>query len=254
VYAPKLKHADDKHAPPPMGKGFFAWVKPVVSTKEQDLINGIGLDATIFLRFARMCRNIFLCITVLGCGILIPINMIKGTGSANSNTTFLALVSPLNTYDQANWGQVICAWLFDVIIAGFLWWNYKKVLALRRQYFASPEYQKSLHARTLMVRNSSYEKRAFFLTITQINDIPKDFRSDEGIGRIIDMVAPDSSFSRTAIARNVKDLPELIEQHDHTVRKLEKYLAIYLKNPDNLPKVRPACKPSKKDPSWGSYP
>lgn len=77
--------------------------------------------------------------------------------------------------------------------------------------------------------------------------------SDEGIGRLIDDVVPTSSFSRTAIARNVKELPELIEQHSKTVRELEKYLARYLKNPNNLPPKRPMCKPSKKDPSWGSY-
>ena len=65
---------------------------------------------------------------------------------------------------------------------------------------------------------------------------------------------PTSSFSRTAIGRNVKELPELIEQHNQTVRDLEKYLAKYLKDPNNLPPRRPVCKPSKKDPNWGSYP
>ena len=49
-------------------------------------------------------------------------------------------------------------------------------------------------------------------------------------------------------------MPELIEEHNHTVRELEKHLAKYLKDPNNLPARRPECKPSKKDPSWGSYP
>jgi calcium permeable stress-gated cation channel len=78
--------------------------------------------------------------------------------------------------------------------------------------------------------------------------------TDEGIARMIDEVVPQSSFSRTAIARNVKVLPELIEQHDHTVRKLESVLAKYLKDPNNLPAARPMCYPSKKDPSYSTYP
>jgi hypothetical protein len=78
--------------------------------------------------------------------------------------------------------------------------------------------------------------------------------TDEGIARIIDEVVPNSSFSRTAIARNVKVLPELIKEHDKTVRKLEKVLAIYLKDPQNLPPARPVCHPSKKDRSYGTYP
>merc|ERR1712093_29479 len=235
VYAPKLKVADDRHAPPPLGKGMFSWVAPILKTKEQDLIGLIGLDAVVFLRILLMCRNIFLAMTVIGCGILIPVNLAKGQAFKDSTT--LARVTPVNTFGNANWGMTICAWIFNIIIAGFLWWNYRAVLRLRRQYYDSAEYRASLHARTLM-----------------INDIPKDFRSDEGIGRLIDQVVPTSSFSRTAIARNVKDLPDLIEQHSKTVRSLESYLAKYLKNPDNIPARRPECKPSKDDPNWGTFP
>jgi hypothetical protein len=65
---------------------------------------------------------------------------------------------------------------------------------------------------------------------------------------------PTSSFSRTAIARNVKELPELIEQHEQTVRDLESYLAKYLKDPKNLPPRRPECKPYKSDPNFRTYP
>lgn len=52
---------------------------------------------------------------------------------------------------------------------------------------------------------------------------------------------------RTAISRNVKDLPELIQEHDEAVLALEKVLAKYLKDPNRLPAKRPTCKPSKKD-------
>ncbi|TVY18453.1 Uncharacterized protein LARI1_G004409 [Lachnellula arida] len=238
VYAPKLKVADDKHAPPPMGKGMFAWVGPVLGTKEQDLIPLIGLDATVFLRILKMCRNIFLTISVIGCGILIPINLIKGARDKSwTEQTLVSKVTPINTSGDVTWGMAICAWLFNFIVAGYLWWNYKAIVRLRRQYYDSPEYQASLHARTLM-----------------LNDIPKALRSDEGIGRLIDEVVPTSSFSRTTIARNVKDLPELIEQHNSAVRKLEKHLANYLKDPSNLPAKRPEVKPSKKDPNWATFP
>lgn len=51
----------------------------------------------------------------------------------------------------------------------------------------------------------------------------------------------------------MKELPVLIEEHENTVRRLEKHLARYLKNPDQLPSARPTCSPSKSDPSFGSY-
>lgn len=149
VYAPKLKHADEKHAPPPIGKGIFAWIGPLWSTTEQDLVTLVGMDATLFMRFTRMCRDIFLILSVLGCCILIPINYTKTQRYPGDK--WLGHITPLNVYAEAHWGLVVFAWLTNIIICGYLWWNYKKVLQLRRQYFQSPEYQQSLHARTLMV-------------------------------------------------------------------------------------------------------
>ncbi|KAK3352805.1 hypothetical protein B0T25DRAFT_193351 [Lasiosphaeria hispida] len=236
VYAPKLKHADEKHAPPPLGKGVFAWMKPLWATTEQDLVRLIGMDATIFMRFTRMCRDLFVILSVLGCCILIPVNFTKDA-IKDPKVGWMTRITPSNVWADAHWATVVVAWLSTIIICGFLWWNYRKVLLLRRQYFGSEEYQQSLHARTLM-----------------LYDIPKNFASDEGIARIIDVVVPSSSFSRTAIARDVKILPDLIDEHSITVRKLEKVLAIYLKDPNHLPPARPVCPPSKKDPSFATYP
>src|SRR4051794_32381989 len=132
-----------------MGKGMFAWVGPILTTKEQELVTLIGLDATVFLRVLRMCRNLFLSLSVVGCAILIPTNLAKGTFTGPVN--IITKVSPINTFGQANWAITICAWLFNIVLAGFLWWNYRAVLKLRRQYYESSEYQASLHARTLMV-------------------------------------------------------------------------------------------------------
>lgn len=130
----------------------FAWVAPVLRTKEQDMILQVGLDATVFLRFLRMCRNIFIVITILGCAIIIPVNLNLSQSSTFQNLpSWVLMVTPLNTFGEANWPLVACTWLFNIVVAGFLWWNYRKVLRLRRQYFDSSDYQNSLHSRTLMV-------------------------------------------------------------------------------------------------------
>jgi len=142
-----LKHADEKHAPPPLGKGVFAWVFPLWSTSEEDLVNLVGLDAAVFMRFTRMCRNIFLVLTVLGCAILIPVNWTYFA----TDGLWLIKITPQNVWGDPQWATVVFAWLLTVVVCGFLWWNYRKVLLLRRQYLRSEEYQQSLHARTLMV-------------------------------------------------------------------------------------------------------
>ena len=134
---------------------------------------------------------------------------------------------------QVFWAMVACAWLIDIVVCLFLWWNYRAVTRLRREYFESKDYQNSLHSRTLM-----------------ITEIPTSLRTDEGILRIVDDIKQGVDLPNAAIARNVKELPELIEEHEENVRKLEEVLAKYLKNPNKLPPNRPTCTPSKKDSSY----
>ncbi|PHH49890.1 hypothetical protein CFIMG_006492RA [Ceratocystis fimbriata CBS 114723] len=235
VYAPKLKHADQKHAPPPLGKEPWSWFIPLWHTSEADVIAHVGLDAAIFIRFTKMLRNMFVFLGVCVCAIIIPMNLNNGTET--QQRSWLSNIGPSAVWGKSHWADVAAAWVTTFTIMFFLWFNYRKVTQLRRDYFNSHEYQHSLHARTLM-----------------LTDLPRDRCSDEGIARIIDNVAPSSSFARTAIGRNVRDLPTLIAEHERIVRKLEKVLAIYLKNPTQLPPSRPMCKPSKKDPSYSTYP
>ncbi|KAI3325944.1 DUF221-domain-containing protein [Xylariaceae sp. AK1471] len=233
VYAPRLKHTDEKHAPPPVDKGVFSWVEPVVKTREQVLTEKIGLDATLFLRFAKMSRNLMIILSVVGCGVYIPLNVVQNTrnNAIDHSNVFISL-TPLGVWGAACWAHVLVSYTFDILICFFIWWNYRAVTRLRREYLASPEYQESLHSRTLM-----------------ITDIPRTYQTDEGVSRIVDEVDGGGNHSGV-VARNVKGLPELIEEHDEAVRELESILAKYLKNPDKLPAKRPQCKTQKGDPCY----
>jgi len=78
--------------------------------------------------------------------------------------------------------------------------------------------------------------------------LPTTYRNDAGLRAIIgDIKVPLQGDEKFAIGRNVKELPALMEKHDLAVRKMEKILAKYLKDPDRLPLARPMCKPAKDD-------
>jgi hypothetical protein len=234
VYAPRAKHADAKHAPPPIGKGLFGWIKPLYQVKEPEMVERVGLDATVFLRFGRMMRNMFLGLAIVGCGILIPTTVLSSDAGFSDESGFFTLLTPTYMFGGSiYWVYVVVAYLFDIIIFYFLWRNYGAILKLRRNYFDSPEYQRSLHSRTLL-----------------LTDIPTEKRSDEALVRITEEVKATPDKPRTAIARNVKDLPEMIDDHEEAVKALEKVLAKYLKNPDSLPATRPTCKAAKNDTSY----
>lgn len=150
IYAPKLKHADEKHAPPPLGKGFFAWLMPLWRTTEKDLVSHAGMDAAVFLRIMQMCRNIFLVLSILGSGILLPIYWSLNSDKS-SNQRWTLRFTPANVWGEPIWALVVLGYSFNIVICGFLWWNYRQIYKLRRIYFESEEYQHSLSARTLMV-------------------------------------------------------------------------------------------------------
>lgn len=230
VYAPRAKHADEKHRPIPLGKKPFSWLAAVKNVKEQDLVDTIGLDAVVFLRFLRMIRNIFVVLTIIGCGILIPINVVGGSPFYEqwSSIPTLMKFTPQYIFGTKFWAFVIVAYLFQGTVCFFLWWNYRAVLKLRRAYFNTSEYKASLHSRTLLLTH-----------------IPNASRTDAGLVELVEQAKQTNDIPRTAIGRNVKDLPELIKAHDEAVRELEKHLAKYLRNPNQLPASRPTCKVAK---------
>jgi len=116
-------------------------------------VDKIGLDAVIFLRFMRMLRNIFCVVTVFGCGILIPINVVGGSNFYQqwNDVPTLLKFTPQYIWGTKFWAFVIVAYLIQLTVCFFLWFNYRAVFKLRRAYFDSQEYKASLHSRSLLV-------------------------------------------------------------------------------------------------------
>jgi hypothetical protein len=100
-----------------------------------------------------MLRNIFLVLTVFGCGILIPVNVLGGHDvyEQYGNVATLMKFTPQYIFGGKFWAFVAVAYLFQATVCAFVWWNYRKVWKLRRAYFNSVDYRASLHSRTLLV-------------------------------------------------------------------------------------------------------
>jgi hypothetical protein len=179
----------------------------------------------------------FVVLAIVGCAVIIPVNVTKTMEFTNKagfpSAKAIVMLTPKNLFGEVFWAFVGVAYLFNIIVCGFLWWTYRAVHRLRRKFLESPDYQNSLHARTLM-----------------ITDINRNFRSDQGLVEITDSLRTTPEVPRTSVGRNVKDIPDLIEEHEAAVIQLETVLAKYLKNPSQLPASRPLCTPSKKDPEY----
>ena len=193
--------------------------------KEPELVEKVGLDAAVFLRFLRMLRWLFTGIAALTCGVLIPINVTYNLKNVKSeDRDVLSMLTIRDVQDKILFAHVVVTYLVSFGTMATVWWHWKAVIRLRKQWFRSPEYVQSFYARTLMLL-----------------DVPKRMQSDEGIRAIFDSVNAPYPTTSVHVGRHVGKLPELIEYHNDTVRELEKALVKYLKD-GKIGKKRPTIK------------
>lgn len=213
IYEPKVKYHEGDKPPPRISSSLFGWLPPLVNTKEPELLDKIGLDAVAFLRFLRLMRWLFTCISFLTCAVLIPINV--SYNLKNIKSTQRDVLSMLTIRDVSGdflYAHVIVTYLVTFLIVYFVDVHWRAMIRLRRTWFRSPEYLQSFYARTLQVRH-----------------VPKKLQKDEGLEAIFQTVKVPYPTTSVHIGRKVGELPDLIEYHNKTVREFEKVLVKYLK-------------------------
>ncbi|KAI8140616.1 hypothetical protein BJV82DRAFT_621820 [Fennellomyces sp. T-0311] len=228
VYAPRYKYAKKNAQPPAISNGIFSWFKPVMHTDEETLIAMIGYDAVMFIRFMRMLRQLLYKMTAVGILIMI-INIVAtsytGEWPPATGVDFLS-ISTINYYDgkfhsDGNlgwyWAHSVGSWIVSAFLLQALFSNYRDYIKLRRNYFDSEDYQKSLHSRTLLVF-----------------DIPAALQSDEALADWAMRLKFKYPIQQVHIGRRDDQLAKYVEEHENAVRKLENTLSAHLQEREKL--------------------
>ncbi|KAI0035460.1 DUF221-domain-containing protein [Vararia minispora EC-137] len=223
VYEPKVKYHEGDKAPPRISSGLFGWIGPLIHTKEPELVDKIGLDAVTFLRFLRMMRWVFTAVAFITCAVLIPINV---TVSLRQNVQHdvLSILTIRDVGGYYLFAHVAMAYVITFIVFAGVWYHWRAMVRLRRDFFRSPEYTQSFYARTLAV-----------------TEVPKKYQSDEGIRLLFESTQVPYPTTSVHIGRRVGMLPQLIDAHNDTVRKFEQVLVYYLKG-GRIRKERPTVR------------
>ncbi|EJD40396.1 DUF221-domain-containing protein [Auricularia subglabra TFB-10046 SS5] len=223
IYEPKVKyHVGEKQKPPKISDGFFSWLPPLIHTKEPELLDKIGLDATTFLRFLRLMRWLFLGISLLLVAMVVPVNIVYNLNNIPSKQRdVLSILTLRDVRGELLYIHVAAVYLITILTFGAVWWHWKEMVRLRISWFESDEYQKSFYARTLMIM-----------------DVPRKIQTDDGLKSLLMELQMPYPTTSVHIGRRVGKLPELVEYHNDTVRELETYLVRYLKG-GRIGKKRP---------------
>ncbi|KAG0268493.1 hypothetical protein DFQ27_006558 [Actinomortierella ambigua] len=214
VYEKKYQVSPEEKRAPKLASGYFSWMGPVYHCPDEVLAEKIGLDAVVFIRFIRMCRNIFIALMILGCGALIPINIIiskRGLKPEDEQPDTIQLMTMSGVLDvNWMWAHVGAMWLFSLIVLAAVWWNYKKFLDFRIKYYESSDYQTNVASRTLMLAS-----------------LPTSLQSDEKIMQLMSSLGVQDQPVQALVGRKVNGLPELMKKHKEMVTQLEQVMTKY---------------------------
>ena len=172
-----------------------------------------------------MIRWTFTAISILCCGILIPINVYYNTKvSKKPSQNVLLLLTIRDVRGVWLWAHVVMTYIITFVVFAFIYFHWSAMVRMRGTWFRSPEYQDSFYARTLMIQG-----------------VPKKFQSDEGIRAIFQSMQIPYPTTSVHVGRRVGNLPDTIEKHNDTVRELEHVLVGYLKD-GKVGKKRPTVR------------
>ncbi|KAI8989431.1 hypothetical protein BDB01DRAFT_848605 [Pilobolus umbonatus] len=224
VYAPKSKFMKDERKPPNIeSNGWFSWIKPLRKTSDQELLQKIGCDALLFIRFIRLVRKLLLCMSIIGIGVLIPINIVatKATGDwppPPGDIQILSL-SGINFQDgklrpdpDTNWywSPFAATWCFSLMIAYFMYKASCDYIDMRQYYLRLPS-------------NEGFTKSLI------VSGIPEEMRTEEKMRAWIESTkAIQYPIKDVMMGRQSSKLIELFEEHKLAVQQLETTLASYL--------------------------
>ncbi|KAF9189862.1 hypothetical protein BGZ51_009231 [Haplosporangium sp. Z 767] len=229
IYARKYKTSPEDKRAPRLDGGYFSWMGPVWSCPDDELVHKIGLDAVVFIRFVRMCRQVAMAMAVIGIGVLIPINVVSTIRAQKDGKAPLDKISLLTMagIEDLNflWAHVAAMWCFSGIMVFAMYHGYKTFLKYRIQYFESEAYQENMASRTLMLLG-----------------LPSALQNDEKLSKFMSDLGMREKPVQALVGRKVDKLPELMENHKKMVTSLEKVLAKYFADPQNLPEKRPTVR------------
>ncbi|KAG0373494.1 hypothetical protein BGX24_011626 [Mortierella sp. AD032] len=214
IFAPRTKLR--RHTPPILSSTFFGWIPELVRISEVEMLDCVGLDAAMMLRFFTMSLKLFGICLVPGLLIVWPIN------SYSTNDGRL----PTDPDDDPSlpgskprpgtsllylFTQFTFTWIFSLLTLYSIWHTYEGYIDIRRRYLLKRH--RAIVNRTVMVVG-----------------LPMHLQSDRALATFYESLGVGTVES-AHVCRHVTTLQRLIEQRAHALHDLEATYTRYYGNP-----------------------
>ncbi|KAG0033228.1 hypothetical protein BGZ81_009091 [Podila clonocystis] len=202
IFQPRTYLVPEDVRSPPLPPGIFSWITASFSVKDNELLEKVGLDAYMFLRFLRMSAMFFAGCTLLGIPILIPLNVING-----SNVGGLTNMTIGNVRESWRlWFHLILTILFCSSAVILLWREMQEYTRRRHAFLLSEKHAKTPQATTILV-----------------TAIPDGLNTEDALYDIFNNFP--RGVKKIWLTRHPKNIVELCKERDQIVKKLE--MAVY---------------------------
>lgn len=183
--------------------GILAWLMPVCTTPDVEIIQKCGVDAFLFIRYIRMMLKIFVPTSLVVIPVLTPINRLSGRGGQASALSVLSIsnVAPEHTSSRL-WIHLALAML---IVSWVCYVIHEEILVYVKtghKYLNSPEYRRQVSASTLLVAN-----------------IPEAMLNEENLQATFEIFP--GGVKEVMINRKSKEMSSSIAERNQTVKDLE---------------------------------
>ncbi|EEF29316.1 CSC1-like protein At4g02900 [Ricinus communis] len=210
---------------------FLNWMPAALRMPELELIDHAGLDSVVYIRIYLLGLKIFVPITVLAFGVLVPVNWTGETLEHIKDLTYSDIdkmsISNIPPGSKRFWAHVVMSYVFTFWTFYVIYKEYKRVAIMRLQFLASESRRPDQF--TVLVRN-----------------VPPD--PDESITEHVEhffcVNHPDHYLSHQVVY-NANKLASLVAKK----KSLQNWLIYYQNKYDRNPSV----KPTKKTGVWGLW-
>ncbi|KAG0284408.1 hypothetical protein BGZ96_011216 [Linnemannia gamsii] len=220
IFAPRTKLR--RHTPPVLKSTFFGWIPELIKIPEAEVLNCVGLDAAMMLRFFEMSFKLFAICLVPGLLIVWPVNSYSTNdgrpptdtdddADSDDDPSYPGSLPRPGTHLLYLFTQFTFTWVFSLLTLYSIWRTYEGYIDVRRRY--------------LLKRH-----RAIVNKTVMVVGLPVHLQSDKALATFYESLGVGTVES-AHVCRHVTTLKRLIEQRAHALRRLEITYTRYYGNP-----------------------
>ncbi|KAJ2509896.1 phosphate metabolism protein 7, partial [Coemansia sp. RSA 1939] len=209
VYAPRTYAVGKERRSEPISDRILAWIPMVLSVPDDKIIERVGLDTYMFLRYMRSMFVMFVVLSLLSVVTILPVNITGNGGAKGMAVLTMGNVDPAS---KKLWVHIV---FFMVFVAWVLWnifGEFKVYTRLRIWWLTNPRHANKAGASSIMV-----------------STLPPTLIEDDGRIRAMFNMFP-GGVRQVIVNRNCSELQDIVEERDSLAKALEKALTSHAVN------------------------